>query len=68
MPAFVTLCVVRAAISECRSGGLRASEVTLGEEIAAKCRSRLQAAGFELQTFRITALEIRPAGQVADGV
>jgi hypothetical protein len=59
LPAFVTLCVVRARISECTSSGFRGVEAALMEEMTAKCRSRLEAAGFELLSLRLTSLEIR---------
>lgn len=59
LPAFVTLCVVRSILSGSKSSGFRGGEAALMEEMTAKCRTRLEAAGFELTGLRLTSLEIR---------
>ena len=62
MPAFVTLCVTRGVLNRCRSDQFRMGRAALEEEMAAQCRSRLTAAGFALQSFRLTQLGVAAPG------
>jgi regulator of protease activity HflC (stomatin/prohibitin superfamily) len=58
IPAFVTLCVVRRMLNQCRSNQIAIGRAALEDEIISECRSRLTAAGFELISFRFTQLGI----------
>jgi hypothetical protein len=61
VPAFVTLCVARRVLNQCRKGQAQLGQAALTEEITAACRSRLAEAGFELLSFRFTQLVIAPS-------
>jgi hypothetical protein len=56
VPAFVTLCATRSLLNGCRSDQLRAGRAAIEAEMIGLCRSRLAAAGFELNSFRLTEL------------
>jgi uncharacterized membrane protein YqiK len=58
LPSFKTLCAVRAALNHCKASRIVAGRAEIQEEIAANCKSRLAAVGFELLSFRITQLNI----------
>lgn len=56
MPAFVTLLTVRATLNQLQLSQLRIGQAAIEEAITSACRSRLEAVGFELQSFRLTQL------------
>jgi hypothetical protein len=58
MPAFATLCAVRATLNRLDTNQLGIGRAAIEEEITSECRSRLTTAGFELLSFRLTQLAI----------
>jgi hypothetical protein len=58
MPAFVTVCVTRGILNQARADNVLLGRVLLEQRIFSACMSRLEVAGFTLQSFHFTRLEI----------
>lgn len=58
VPEFVLLCCARFVLNECASAELSANRDAVTEKIISRARPRLAAAGFELLSFRLTALSL----------
>lgn len=58
IPAFISLCIARRLLNQCRTNQIVVGRAALEDEIASSCRSRLAAAGFDLISFRFTQLGI----------
>jgi hypothetical protein len=62
-PAFVTLCISRAILHECRKEQVETGSSEIKDRVTEACRSRLAASGFELKSFQFARLEVLRTGQ-----
>lgn len=63
MPAFIGLCVTRRILNDCETSRIGSGWAAIESEMTELCRSRLAAAGFDLNSFRLTQLRIAVPGQ-----